>query len=140
MLSEKERLTIEAARRLLRTRLRQHLVRKAQEVDKRGSQGEAWDLMLDSEKTIEAASEAAWRTTLRLWGTMGAPGSPQRDTLHALIRDSLASAVERTQGFINQRTVEYEYENVQGWVLEFINGFNPESLLANGGAACASGT
>lgn len=141
MLSERERLTVEAARRLLRTRLRQHLLRKAQEVDRRLDRGECWDLAIDSEKAIEAASEAAWLSTLRLWGQQPlVAGSPQRDVVNALIRTSLASAVERTQGFIHSRVVEYEYEDVKGWVLEYINGFDPNSLLDNGGKPCVSAT
>ena len=136
-MNQTERLTVESARRLLRTKLRQHLVRKAQEVERQRGSGECLDLALDHEKSIEVASEVAWISTLRLWGT-GVPDHYQ--VLCALIQQALAGAVELSGSYITARAVEYEYENVNGWVREFVEGFDPASLLDGAVRVCASAT
>lgn len=137
-MNERERLTKEAARRLLCSRLRQHIVRKSQEVERRRGEDESWDLFLDAEKSIEAASEAAWISTLKLWGSTD-PESPDRAKLDVLVRLGLASAIKLAGYFIMEREVAYEHEDVQGWVREFIASFDPSSLLG-GQQPCASAT
>lgn len=135
-MNERERLTLEAARRLLCSRLRQHIVRKSQEVERRRGKDESWDMFLDAEKSIEAASEAAWISTLKLWGSTD-PDSPDRPKLEALARLGLTSAIKLASHFILERQVDYEHENVQDWVREFIASFDPSTLLG-GQQPCAS--
>jgi hypothetical protein len=108
---------------------------KAQEIEKRRTGGGAdfFDMVIDSEKNIEAASLAAWVTTTELW---------KEDTslLRSCVMQGLAEAVERSAQFIMEKEAEYEWENVQGWVREFIDSFKPESLLSQEESSCASAT
>jgi hypothetical protein len=138
-MNERDQLTIEAARRLLRSRLRQHLLRKEKEYFKERGREECLDLSVDSEKMIEVASEAAWISTLRLWSTTGDLNSPVRQMLEVLVQNALESAVEGSRGYIDQRGVECEPTDVGAWVLEFIHGFDSKSLLGKMGS-CASAT
>src|SRR5208282_510807 len=102
--------------RLIRSRLRQHVFLKVNEIEKRRKNSEdVYDLVLDSEKDIEVASIAAWGTTLELWTAQ----ELRRDGLNPLracVMHGLAEAVERSSGFIVEKEVEYEYENVHEWV------------------------
>jgi hypothetical protein len=131
-MSQRERLVVEAARGLIRSRLRQHLYRKAQEVHVRRGEGECFDMVLDAEKSIEAAAQAAWLSTLKLWGDPPYVQGPRYYVLVSLLRQALTGAIDKSQRFIVGKQVEQERENVMAWVQEFVDGFKPDALLVNG--------
>jgi hypothetical protein len=135
---DRDQITIAAARRLLRSRLRQYLLHKEQVYLRERNQDECLDLSVDSEKMIEAASEATWITTLSLWGT-GEFKAPVRQVLETLIQNALNSAVEESQDYIIRRGVECGHADTGSWVLEFVSEFNPKSLLGEV-KPCASET
>ncbi len=138
-MTERERLAIETARRLIRTRLRQHLFRKMQKIEVDRGEGDVYRVAIDIELSVEAASEAAWRSTLKLWDVPFLRGTPQRARVEVLIRHALAAAIERSRYFIQKMSAESEYhgDEVNSWVLEFIKGFDPSSLVDE---PCVSGT
>ncbi len=97
-------------------------------------------MVLDAEKSIEAAAQAAWLSTLKLWGDPPYVQGPKYRVLVAIVRHALASAIERSQRFILGKQAENEHEDVKSWVLEFIDTFKPDALLVDGVGPCASAT
>jgi hypothetical protein len=137
-MSARERLTVESACGLLRSRLRQHLFLKAQEVYVRRGEGECFDMVLDFEKSVDAAAHATLISALKLWGEPPYVQGPLYPVLVALMRLALTRAVEKSQRFIHEKQAEQEHEDVKGWVLEFVDGFKPDVLLVDGVVTCAS--
>jgi hypothetical protein len=135
----RESLTIDAAHRLIRTRYRQYILQMAAAVERgrHGDNDQHYDHVLDTEKTIEAAAEASWRSTLRLWSGAGPCMSHEaKRSVCVCIDHGLAKAVERSTRFVLEYEVEYENDRVQDWARTFISEFKPESLLD--GVPCAS--
>ena len=128
LVNQREQLVFEAARGLIRSKLRQHLYRKGQAVSVRRGEGECFDLVIDAEKSTEVACEASLISALKLWGEVKA-GTPYHDVLCVVLRLALAKALERSHRFIVEKQAENEYEDVKAWVLEFVDAFRPEDLV-----------
>lgn len=139
--------TVEAAARLLRSRLRQHLRMKAAEVERcLGPADEVSidDLLLDCEKNVQADAGAAWITTLGLWSACWQCDDPRRWHRWCVGR-ALVEACEGSLAIAAMRRDAHPGHDVDGWVKEFVLGTNVEDLLRlpvgrapliEGGLAC----
>jgi hypothetical protein len=122
-----EELTIDAAARVIRTRLRQHLQTKARAIDRLHERPSIYDLVMDGEKCWEAASEAALCQAFRLW-TSADFDDPSR-WVRACLKAALARALERSTDYVAQSQAEHPREDVAGWVREFVVGFDLDELV-----------
>lgn len=134
---DRDRLTKEAACRLIRTQLRQRIYEKAGEIARKrsGEDRSLYDLALDSEKSIQAAAEASWLTTLSLWDVQ-TPGA--REGLLSCISAGLTDAVALSGRFTVETQGDFSREEARQWIAEFHSSFRPDTLLREG--ACGSGT
>jgi hypothetical protein len=125
--TELERLTIDAAVRLIRARLRQHLQGKALAIDRLRGRPTIYDLVMDGEKCWEAASQAALWQALRLWTNRDFDNPPR--WVRACLKVALTRALERTVDYAAQSLAEHPREDVAGWVREFVVGFDLDGLV-----------
>ena len=129
-IEELEDLTVDAARRLLRTRLRQSLVEKAAAVDQNaGLDNRAamrW-IVADLERSIEADAEAVWVTVCGLWRK--APCDDQTGLLRACLRRAVAEAVEQSARFLQDKRDEYSNEAVDTWVQGLVSSVDEDDLV-----------
>jgi hypothetical protein len=140
-MNQRDRITIEAAVRLIRTRFRQHLLRKARAVPSIAETDyQAYNQCIDNEKTIEAAAYASWVTALQLWPDWIGSEKTQL-VLRAYASHALALSIEKSAGFIARTRGQHEGYDVKSWVMEFIDLFRPDAFLVpNGVGLCASAT
>jgi hypothetical protein len=124
-------LTVEAAERLLRSRLRQHLIARAAAIEHRSGHDDrahVYELVLDAEKSIEVGAEAAWITTLGVWAGRWRYDHPRR-WLRACVQHALSGAVEKSAAFIADRLAAYPGHDVDGWVGAFVARIEVDALL-----------
>jgi hypothetical protein len=116
-------LTLDGAERLIRTRLRQYLLRKAQAVESEAP----LDLVLDFGMAIEASAESSWHNILMLWPTWNTDADV-REALKSCIQQAFDRSIQHSAVFIGLRQ-DQNKEDVGGWVQEFVRDFSADSLL-----------
>jgi hypothetical protein len=123
-------LTVEVAVRLIRTRLRQHILAKVKEVVRRHREDETggYDLVLDVEKSTEASALGAWLTVVGLWND--GKHDETKKPLRAYVSHAVAMAVGTSTSFIQETRDEWPNEDVKAWILEFVDGFDAGEFAA----------
>ena len=121
--------TVKAAVRLIRTRLRQHLVAKTRAVVPRSKEKDAASkVILDIETAREASAEASWVTVLGLW--RDSMHDETRRRLRGLVSDALFVALKESAYFIRATWKSYPYEDVKAWVEEYLDDFDEDTLVS----------
>jgi hypothetical protein len=131
--SDRLLLTISAARRLIRTMLRQHVIKLHDKWDASREDYDArdQDVLLDYEKAVQASADAAWRQTLLLWGDWK-NDAETRAVIASCIMQGLTEAVRMSAHFVFEQRMGPYGEDIFGsekWVPQFIEGFSPNLLL-----------
>ena len=119
--------TVDNCARLVRARLRQHLLARADDFERRRDPTREGtnQLVISAEKCIEAHARAGWIRTRALWMRTGSADDPAR-WLHWCVALALKRATDRDDQFLFEWG-GYPQELVDVWIHEFVATFHGDA-------------
>jgi hypothetical protein len=120
-------LTVDALRRLLRTRLRQCILKRGMEEHPESVDASIIPIVLDVEREIEANALASWLALRTLWDT--SPRDDQRRVLRGCLQRALTETVEQSARFLEEKQAAFPTEDVETWARDFIASVDEGDLV-----------